>query len=126
MMELMPAIFPTGAFNPEFAVAEFGKDVIHLQKDRFEKPDEQKETRAAGKTPTDQAGVETDRSFLPRLLGQRRQYRRMRVWLSPFLATPQKINCRKKQNFEGETDDEQLLMRGWCKAEKARMKIASA
>src|SRR5215510_11941902 len=46
-----------------------------------------------------------------------------RTAICRFRATPQKINDGKQYNLENKTDDEQLLIAAWLKAEETDVEV---
>src|SRR5207244_12849522 len=119
-----PGQLADGRVQSHFAIAELWKDVIHLQENRFQESDEEKEQQQPVKPGLpDQPPKEIERCR--RAGANRRQNRRMRLSFA-FFAASQKINRRKEQDLERETHTEELFMRRRLKSCDAHMKIERA
>src|SRR5436309_4892353 len=126
--------------HPEFANAELRKYVIHLQKDGFEKSDEEEEHKQPVKTGlADQspkkmrcidrallhrfpdAGPETPRS--PAIAGRLLDHL---ATICCFGPAPEKVNRGKQDDFKGKANHEQLLVAAWFKSEKTDAEVELA
>src|SRR5262245_19282906 len=124
----------------EFANAELWKDVIHLQKDRLEKSDEDKEQQQPVKSGLPNQSSKKMRGIdrasahcfpntaqeIPGGVSTARYLINHRTAVCCFRATPQKVNHGKQHNLENKTDDEQLLIAAGLKSEETDVEVELA
>ena len=115
----------------QHAITKFRKDIIHLQEDGFEKPDQKKEDEDASKsrlpdeTPQELGGI--DRALPDGLsdaspeAGSRRNHPPLLRFLG--LPASKKVNHGKNQDLDRKTDEEELLVRGWLESKKVDSQI---
>src|SRR5438105_3058027 len=127
-----PGEFADRRVQSHFAIAELWKDVIHLQKNRFQESDEEKEHQQPIKSGLPNKSAKKLRGVVrasPNRL--RNSAEKLGALLSALccfgrVAAPEKINRREEQDLEREAHAKELCMRRWLEPADVQMKIERA